>query len=329
MTQSNEQLITELVGFVSEMVPVNVEDMRGKLSGLLATYAVEKVEDDETHPDLTDNIKLYLANKKLEGMALNSLKSYRYELNTFSTFIKKRTEDITAGDIRIYLAQFEHLKLSSLSKKLTVLKSFFGWITGEEIIMRDPTIRLKAPKKEQRAPKSLSIEELEMLREVCKLLRERALLEVFYATGCRLSEIQALNKDDINLQSMSCRVIGKGNKEREVFFSFKAMYHLRKYLMTRTDDQEALFITLRKPYRRVGHRAIQREFKRIAERIGLGHKVHPHVCRHTFATLTLNNGADIVAVQQLLGHSSPATTQTYAVLSDERKREQHKKYLVQ
>ena len=97
MQKSNEQLITELVGFVSEMVPVNVENMRGKLSGLLSTYAVEKVQDDETHPDLTDNIKLYLANKKLEGMALNSLNSYGYELRIFSNFIKKRTEDITAG----------------------------------------------------------------------------------------------------------------------------------------------------------------------------------------------------------------------------------------
>jgi len=326
---ATEQMITDLVGFISEKVPVHVEKVRSELSAILKSYHVTKVEEDSTHPDLHEKIKLFLANKKLEGMSPVSSKSYALELRIFSEKVKRRTEDISAGDIRIYLAGYEHLKMSSISKKLSVLKSFFGWLTGEEILLRDPTARLKPPKKEIRAPKALSIEELEMLRESCVSVRQRALLEVMYATGCRLSEVQSLSKSDINLQSMSCRVVGKGNKEREVYFSFKAMYYMRKYLMNRLDNEEALFITERKPYRRVGHRAIQREIGKIAELAGLEKKVSPHTLRHTFATLTLNNGADIVAVQHLLGHSSPSTTQGYATLSDARKREQHKKYLVQ
>lgn len=329
MNSSTEQLITDLVGFISEKVPVNVEGIRTELSALVSTYHVTKVEEENVHPDIQEKVRLFLANKKLEGMSPISLKSYALELKIFGENVKKRTDTITAADIRIYLASFENLKMSSISKKLSVLKSFFGWLTGEEILMRDPTCRLKPPKKEIRAPKALSIEELELLRESCKTIRQRALLEVMYATGCRLSEVQALNKRDINFQSSSCVVIGKGNKQREVYFSFKAMYHLRKYLMSRIDQDEALFITERKPVRRVGNRAIQREIGKIAFQAGLEKKVSPHTLRHTFATLTLNNGADIVAVQHLLGHSNPSTTQGYAMLSDARKREQHKKYLVQ
>lgn len=128
---------------------------------------------------------------------------------------------------------------------------------------------------------------------------------------------------------MSCKVIGKGNKEREVYFSFKAMFHLKKYLLSRTDQDPALIITERRPYRRLSQRGIQREIRSLAQQSGMQKKVSPHTLRHTFATLTLNNGADLVAVQELLGHENPATTQIYASISAERKREQHKKHLVQ
>lgn len=329
MKTAGELLISEIVAFVSEFVPINVEQTRNKLSAIIANYHINRVESDEVHPDLQEKAKLFLASKKLEGLSPITLESYELELRIFSEKVKKRTEDISAADIRVFLAGFEHLKMSSISRKLSVLKSFFGWLTAEEILLRDPTAKLKPPKQEKRLPKALSIEELEMMREACQTDRQRAFLEVMYATGCRLSEVHDLNKSDINYQSMSCKVVGKGDKEREVYFSFKAMYHLRKYLMNRTDDDEALMVTERKPYRRVSKRAIQREIAKIASLAGLEKRVSPHTLRHTFATLTLNNGADIVAVQHLLGHSDPSTTQGYAVLSDERKREQHKKYLVQ
>jgi integrase/recombinase XerD len=148
-----------------------------------------------------------------------------------------------------------------------------------------------------------------------------------YATGCRLSEMQQLNITDINFQNRSCKVIGKGNIEREVYFSFKAIYYLKKYLKNRNDNCEALMITERKPYRRLGNRGIQREIGKIGSNAGL--KVSPHDLRRTIATLTLNNGAEITAVQELLGHSSPETTLRYSRITEERKHEQHNKYLVQ
>lgn len=327
---AGEQMLSEITAMLYELVPtINVEQIKSQLSSIFSQYHVTRIEQHEVHPDLHEKIQLFLSSKKLEGLSQITLDGYKLELKIFADKVKKKTDEITAADIRVFLAQFNHLKLSSISKKLSVLKSFFGWLASEEIIQRDPTAKLKPPKQEKRLPKALTIEELEMLREACKTIRQRALLEVLYATGCRLSEVYALNRSDINYQSLSCRVIGKGNKEREVYFSFKAMYHLRKYLMSRTDNEPALFITERKPYRRLSKRGIQREIAKIATDAGLEKKVSPHTLRHTFATLTLNNGAELAAVQALLGHEDPATTQIYAQLSNEKKREQHRKYLVQ
>jgi integrase/recombinase XerD len=329
MNSSEEQLLTDLVKYISTVVPINVEVTRNSLSGLMANYTVAKVEKDETHPDLTEKIHMYLSAKQLEGLSPLTLEGYDLELNLFANKIKKRVENITTSDIRIYLGEKSHLKMSTIGRKLSVLKSFFGWLTSEEIINRDPSTKLKTPKNEKRMPKALSIEELEMLREACESERQRALVEVLYATGCRLNEVFQLNIDDINQQTMSCTVIGKGNKEREVYFSFKAMYHLNKYLKLRNDDCEALVVRERKPYTRLRKRAIQREIAKIAKLAGLEKKVSPHTLRHTFATLTLNNGAELVAVQELLGHSSSETTLRYARITEERKRNQHKQYLVQ
>lgn len=175
----------------------------------------------------------------------------------------------------------------------------------------------------------MTIEELEMLREHCKTPRERAMLEVFYATGGRLSELQSLDKQDIDWQNGSTRVVGKGDKERDAYLSIRAVYHLKRYLAERQDDCPALFVTERKPYRRLSNRGIQKIFKAIGTRAGLGDKVHPHVLRHTFATLTLNNGAEMAVIQQLLGHASPVATQVYAHVTDTKKRETHRKYLIQ
>ncbi|MDF2902417.1 MAG: phage integrase [Bacillus sp. (in: firmicutes)] len=330
MNNAGEQILSDVVAMVYEMVPnLDVEMTKSKFSSILSKYHVKIVESNEPHPDLFEKIDLFIASKKLEGLSPGTLYNYRLDLNKFANKVKKKAQDINSADIRVYMGEFSHLKMSSLGRKLTVFKSFFAWLTSEEIIHRDPTAKLKPPRLEKRLPKALSIEELEMLRESCETVRQRAFIEVLYATGCRLSEVQALNLNDINYQTMSCRVVGKGNKEREVYFSFKALYHLKKYLKSRTDENEALLVSVRKPHGRLSKRGIQREIAAIAKLAGLEKKVSPHVMRHTFATLTLNNGAELVAVQELLGHTSPETTLRYARITEERKREQHKKFLVQ
>lgn len=220
MKTAGELLISEIAGFISELVPINVEQTKSQLSEIVTKYHVTQVDDEEIHPDLTEKILLFLSTKKLEGLSPSTLDGYKLDLRIFAEHVKKKAENVTAADIRVYLGKFEHLKMSTIGKKLSVLKSFFSWLAGEEIIQRDPTVKLKPPKTEKRLGKALSIEELEMLREACVTVRQRAFIEVLYATGCRLSEVHQLNISDIDFQEKSCRVVGKGNKEREVYFSY-------------------------------------------------------------------------------------------------------------
>lgn len=330
MNHAGEQLLSDVVAIIYDAMPdLQVEKMKSILSGAVSKYHIQRIAEDEPHPDSEEKMRMFLSSKRLEGLSALTLGGYELDLQIFFRHVRKRTDAVTAADIRAYLGQFDSLKMSTIGKKLSVLKSFFGWLTSEEILPRDPSAKLKTPKIEKRMPKALTIAELELLRESCVTVRQRAFIEVMYATGCRLSEVFGIDRAGINQQSMSCRVIGKGNKEREVYFSFKAMYHLNKYLRSRTDNCEALMVTERRPYRRLSKRGIQREIDVIAEAAGLSGKVSPHVLRHTFATLTLNNGAELVAVQELMGHADPQTTLRYARITEERKREQHKKYLVQ
>jgi integrase/recombinase XerD len=327
---AGEQMLSEIVVTLFDLFPgLDTHTVKSKLSKVISRYKVTIEENQVVASDFPDKIHTFLSSKRVEGLSDQTLNGYKLELNLFAKKNKKLVADITSADIRVYLGELEGLKSSTVGKKLNVLKSFFGFLTGEEIIRRDPTTKIKQPKEEKRIPKALTIEELEMLRESCQTIRQRAFIEILYATGCRLSEVHQINRQDINFQSMSCRIIGKGNKEREVYFSFKAIYHLKKYLFQRNDEEDALMVTERKPYRRLSKRGIQREINVIAKNAGLEKKVTPHVMRHTFATLTLNNGADLVAVQELLGHSSSETTLRYARITEERKREQHKKFLVQ
>jgi len=162
---------------------------------------------------------------------------------------------------------------------------------------------------------------------MCKTKRERALVEVFYSTGCRLSELASMNVDMINYQEMSTTVIGKGNKERKVYLTFTALFHLNNYLNDRTDDCGAVFITQRKPFRRMSNKAIQDEIHHIEQRVGLKNKkLHPHIFRHTLGQTMLDNGAKLEEVQHVLGHESISTTNVYAQVSEERKQQAHKRY---
>jgi site-specific recombinase XerD len=330
MANDMARLMNDLNVLVSTMFPeANMNVLPVRLEEVLCNYSIERKSDLDLEKDIPEKIQLYLAAKKLEGLSKKTLKGYKIELLVFSRYCQKATALVTTADIRGYLASFDHIQISTAGQKLSVLKSFFGWMVKEEILLRDPTAKVNPPKKPKRLPKGLSIEELEMVRESCTSLRQRALIEVFYSTGCRLSEIVNLNKSDINVQKMSARVIGKGDKERIVYLTFKALYHLKKYLNSRDDDCEALFVTTRHPYRRVKNRAIAREIDKIEKVTNISKNLTPHVMRHTFATLSMDAGIELADLQQLMGHSNPSTTLVYSQVSEERKQQAFKKYHVQ
>ncbi|MFD1674311.1 tyrosine-type recombinase/integrase [Alicyclobacillus fodiniaquatilis] len=174
----------------------------------------------------------------------------------------------------------------------------------------------------------MTIEELELLRDSCESSLEHALVEFFFATGGRLSEVQRLNRNDIDWQRNCLTVLGKGDKEREVYYGAKARIWLERYLRERKDRDPALFVTQRSPHRMSVHQ-IQYIFKRIAKRCALAERVSPHKMRHTLATVLLNQGAPLVAVQSILGHEKPETTQLYAHLSGAARQQSYQRYFVQ
>lgn len=329
MSNDTARLMSDLNTIVSTFIPdVELNKLSIRLEEVLCNYEIERKSDLKLAMDIPEKIELYISSKKIEGLSAKTLMGYKSELLVFSRFCQKATVLVTTTDIRSFLASFSEAKMSTIGQKLSVLKSFFGWLVKEEVLLRDPTLKVKLPKKPKRLPKGLSIEELETVREACDTLRQRALIEVFYSTGCRLSELASIDRGDINIREMNLKVIGKGNKERVVYISIKALIHLRKYLKSRTDDCEALFITSKQPYRRLGNRAIQREIDKIEQLSAIKKKLTPHVMRHTFANLSMDAGIELADLQHLMGHSNPSTTLVYSSVSEERKQQAFKKYHV-
>lgn len=328
-----EEITIKILEKVHVALPgMDLQKLRNILDETLYDYAIHPMEKAlVTQSDIWEKLLLFLASKKLDGLSDASLYNYRLELTKFSAFIQKKLEDITTMDIRMYLAKYakENLKIATMATKIATLKSFFNWLENEDYIHKSPTKKIKQPKAEKRLRKALTVEELEIVREACETLRERALVEFLYCTGCRLDEAVQLNRDSIDWQNLSVRVIGKGNKERKVYITPKGKHYLQKYLMSRLDDCEALFVTVRKTIKRLSDRSIERIISDIGKRTSLNKPIFPHLLRHTTATLMLDNGADLVTVQHILGHEDPATTQIYAEVTNERVQHEYRKHLIQ
>lgn len=327
---ASEKLIFEIVRDVSENNRhISTDQLYNTLSRIIVNYQIVKLNKEDEECNLSYYIEQFLSAKQLDGLSKKTtIKNYKLQLDIFSKKVNRNVEEITASHIRNYLSEYDHLKPSSIAYKVSTVKSFFGWLHQEELIQKDPSKKIKTPKFNKRNPRYLEIDELEMLRDACITPRERSLVECLYATGARLSELHELNISDIDLHTFSAKVIGKGDKERDVYFSLKAIHHLRKYLDSRDDDCEALFVTERRPYRRLSNRGIQREIGKIASRTDIQKKVTPHVLRHTLASLSLNNNMDIAVLSSILGHDNISTTQIYAHVTDENKRYQYKKHMV-
>ena len=287
--------------------------IEGILVELLQDYTVSKIETALTVSDIPEKVTMYLQAKRLEGLSDLTLKNYFYLLRKLAAFSHKQVKDINLNDLRTFLFQeCEGLKETTMQVKVTYLQSFFKWLVDEDIIDKDPSRKLPRIRVPQRLRNALTIEEVEKLRMACADVRERAILEMLLATGCRLSELIGMNIEDLNFKDNSIRVIGKGNKERIVFFNPRTKVHLDKYLENRKGNSDALFVGSRKPYNRLGSRAVEKIINKIATRAGFDKAVFPHLFRHTMASLGLQAGANIVAIQSLLGHSSVTTTERYA-----------------
>ena len=208
-------------------------------------------------------------------------------------------DEITTEILRNYLVDY---KSNSKAGMVTIdnirrtLSSFFAWLENEDYIVKSPVRRIHKVKTTRRVKETLTDENLEKLRDTCSNVRDLAILELLISTGMRVGEITRLNISDMNFQERSCVVLGKGNSEREVYFSAKSKMYIKKYLETRTDDNEALFVSLIKPYNRLGISGIEILIRNLGKEANIN-KVHPHKFRRTMAIMAINKCMPIEQVQ--------------------------------
>ena len=300
-------------------------DLIAKLTALMPECAREIIKimreyDVQTaqvydRSNLPRRVEAFLAAKRIDGCRLKTIKGYRERLKMFMTQCSKPVQQITTDDLREYLAYLvdeRHLMDNSVQAHINTLRSFFSWLVDEDNIRKSPMRKIKSLKIDKlRSRPPLTAEQLELVRDGCRGYKEKALVEFLVSSGCRVSEVAGLRVDDIDWRDRKCKVIGKGNKERTVYFSVRAKLMLQLYIAERRGG-EALFASSRAPYEPLTDRGIEKMISKLGKRIGMERPLYPHLMRHTFASHALNCGMELTIIQHLLGHSDPKTTLIYA-----------------
>ena len=300
-------------------------DLIAKLTALMPECAREIIKimreyDVQTaqvydRSNLPRRVEAFLAAKRIDGCRPKTIKGYRERLKLFMTQCSKPVQAITTDDLREYLAYLvdeRHLMDNSVQAHINTLRSFFSWLVDEDNIRKSPMRKIKSLKIDKlRSRHPLTAEQLELVRDGCRGYKEKALVEFLVSSGCRVSEVAGLRVDDIDWRDRKCKVIGKGNKERTVYFSVRAKLMLQLYIAERRGG-EALFASSRAPYEPLTDRGIEKMISKLGKRIGMERPLYPQLMRHTFASHALNCGMELTIIQHLLGHSDPKTTLIYA-----------------
>ncbi len=288
------------------------------------------LEENKYRPkNNAEAINLFISAKEVEGCSIKSTKYYRTTLTAVLKQIGKEYFMITTEDIRLYLAEYkEKNKVSKLTldNVRRIISSFYSWLESEDYISKSPSKRIHKVRTGKTVKEVYSDEVLVLIKQATKTKRDLAIIDFFCSTGIRVGELVNLNISDINFDSMECIVLGKGNKQRKVYFDAKTKIHLKQYLETRTDNNEALFVSELSPHNRLKISGIEIMLRKIGQSIGIS-KVHPHKFRRTLATKAIDKGMPIEQVQHMLGHSKIDTTLEYAMVDDANVRLSHKKFL--
>lgn len=243
--------------------------------------------------------------------------------------IHKNVCDIETNDLRFYLSNYQNTRNSSkvtLDNIRRIMSSFFAWLEDEDYIIKSPVRRIHKVKTTQIVKETLSDENLEQLRDQCSHPRDLAIVDLLISTGVRVGELVKLNRTDINFTERECIVLGKGDKERQVYFDAKTKIHLQQYLDSRTDTNPALFVSLQAPWNRLSIAGVERFLARLGTQSQVRH-VHPHKFRRTMATMAIEKGMPIEQVQKLLGHAKIDTTLHYAIVNQANVKLAHRRYI--
>ena len=279
--------------------------------------------------DTQSYLKIFLAAKRVEGCSEKTIRYYDSTIRNVLTAIGKEIKFVTTDDLRVYLDEYQ--KRSNASKVTIdnirrILSSFFAWLEDEDYIVKSPVRRIHKVKTCKTVKETYSDEALELMRDHSEGIRDLAIIDMLASTGIRVGELVKLNRNDVDFENRECIVLGKGNKQRRVYFDARTKIHLQNYLRGRTDDNEALFVSLQKPFNRLLISGVEIRLRELGKKLELT-KVHPHKFRRTLATMAIDKGMPIEQVQQLLGHQSVDTTLQYAMVNQNNVKLSHHRYI--
>ena len=324
-----EQLITEIQ---RRMLPyLNNEQLLHLKNTLTNTMQEVAVTYEASTPTANgkDALESFLTAKRIEGCSEKTLAYYQKTIEAMLSNIGKTAQQITTDDLRQYLTMYQVQRGSSkvtIDNIRRILSSFFSWLEDEDFIVKSPVRRIHKVKTAKVVKDTYTDEALELMRDNCTSERDLALIDLLASSGMRVGELVTLNREDLNFNERECVVIGKGNKERLVYFDARTKIHLQNYLDHRTDGNPALFVTLKAPYHRLMIGGIETRLRELGKRLNIP-KVHPHKFRRTMATTAIDKGMPIEQVQQLLGHQKIDTTMHYAMVKQQNVKLAHRKYI--
>ena len=306
-------------------------EQRKRLEEVLeyAFYGIEIIKTNNDEKNQTDYSDIFVSAKRVEGCSERTLNYYKTTIDNMLNSVNKRVNNIETDDLRKYLADYQ---LNNQCSKVTIdnvrriLSSFFAWLEDEDYIIKSPTRRIHKIKTMKTVKETYSDEELEEMRDSCEEIRDLALIDFLSSTGVRVGELVNLNIKDIDFENRSCVVLGKGSKQREVYFDARTKIHLQNYLSTRIDNNQALFVSLLHPFNRLKISGVEIRLRELGNKININ-RVHPHKFRRTMATKAIDKGMPIEQVQVLLGHSKIDTTLEYAMVNQNNVRNSHKRFI--
>lgn len=319
----------------NNLSPLQMKNLEETLKATLAKYQIDKDKDKTEIIDIQiDNARVlreFIDAKQIEGRSDTTLYNYAKEVSKLFLALNKSYRYITSKDIREYMAwrkSTKDLTSVSVANIRMYLMSFFKWCFKEEYINKNPMDKIGVIKTETHVIEILTDEEQEIIRCACTCERDLAIIDLLSGSGMRVSELCGLNRQDVNFDTGEVIVFGKGAKERVCFLTGKAKVHLKWYLESRTDDNEALFVTNRQPHNRITKNGIEYILKNIAKTSRIPKtRLYPHKYRSTLATNMINKGAPAEHVQGILGHSNVNTTlKSYCKIDKESYKRTHKQF---
>lgn len=288
-----------------------------------------KTQTTSNEEDGNRLIDSFIMAKRIEGCSEKTLKYYRTTIENMTESVGKSVRHIQTEDLRTYLTNYQQKNNPSrvtIDNIRRILSSFFSWLEDEDYIIKSPVRRIHKVKTATNVKETYTDEDLEKMRDSCVELRDLAVIDMLASTGMRIGEMVLLNKADIDFNERECVVFGKGDKERVVYFDARTKIHLQNYINSRTDENPALFVTLRSPFERIKIGGIETRLRKMGKELEI-EKVHPHKFRRTLATMAIDKGMPIEQLQQLLGHKRIDTTLQYAMVKQSNVKQAHRKYI--